>query len=57
MKNKGYAKIGGGWGQISCIMGDVQVAYYLVFLSSSKAREKRVTNFCSSASHNEVWMF
>ena len=31
MKNKGYAKFGGGGGgegQIRCIMGDVQVAYY-----------------------------
>ena len=30
MKNKGYAKFAGGSGegQIRCIMGDVQVAYY-----------------------------
>ena len=27
MKHKGYAKLGGGGGQIRCIMGDVQVAY------------------------------
>ena len=27
MKNKGYTKLGGGGAQISCIMGDVQVAY------------------------------
>ena len=28
MKNKGYAKFGGGGGgQIRCIMGDVQVTY------------------------------
>ena len=26
MKNKGYANLGGG--QIRCIMGDVQVAYW-----------------------------
>ena len=31
MKNRGYAKFGGGGGQIRCIMGDVQVAYYRVF--------------------------
>ena len=29
VKNKSYAKFGGGegWGQIRCIMGDMQVAY------------------------------
>ena len=27
MKNKGYANLGSG-GQIRCIMGDVQVAYW-----------------------------
>ena len=25
MKNKGYAKLGGGGAQIRCIMGDVQL--------------------------------
>ena len=40
-KTKVMQKFGG---QLRCIMADVQVAYYLVFTSSSKAREKRVIN-------------
>ena len=53
-KRKDVQNLGG---QIRGIMGDVQVAYYLVFPSLSKAREKRVTNFYFTASHNGVWMF
>ena len=35
MKNKGYPKFGGGGGQISSFMGDMQVAY-LIFVSRVK---------------------
>ena len=36
MKNKGYAKCGGGGGgQISCIMGNVEEAYYFSGMSSN----------------------
>ena len=39
IENNGWAKFGGGWGQISCIMRDVQVAFLqiLLLIGSQKA--------------------
>ena len=40
MKNKGYAKFGGGGGQICCIKGNVEVAYEYFFSCKSTNQNK-----------------
>ena len=47
MKNKGYAKLSGGGGQIRCIMEDVQVAYRTFPYSKSShfQNEAKCKNF------------